>query len=104
MFLISRLVGRRELTYLDECASLLPRTRLARAVLPMVGAVELTDRATRSRARSALIEWLKRLPPVPREQALAELRERLAVVTHHVVDRRLIGGRPPRELWRRRVL
>ena len=29
---------------------------------------------------------------------------RLAVVAHHVVDRRLIGGRPPRELWRRRVL
>jgi hypothetical protein len=28
----------------------------------------------------------------------------LDVVAHHVVDRRLIGGRPPRELWRRRVL
>ena len=79
MFLISRLVGRRELTYWDECASLLRRTRLARAVLPMVGAVELIDRATRSQARSALIEWLKRLPPAPREQALAELRERLEV-------------------------
>ena len=28
----------------------------------------------------------------------------LGVVAHHVVDRRLIGGRPLRLLWRRRVL
>ena len=36
------------------------------------------------------------LPPPP--------RPRLGVVAHHIVDRRLIGGRPPSELWRRRVL
>ena len=30
--------------------------------------------------------------------------ERLVVVAQHVVDRRLMGGRPLRELWRRRVL
>ncbi len=40
----------------------------------------------------------------PRRDAPGPLGRRLAVVAHHVVDRRLIGGRPPRELWRRRVL
>ena len=44
-------------------------------------------------------------PPRATDAEIARaMRLALDVVAHHVVDRRLIGGRPSRELWRRRVL
>jgi hypothetical protein len=37
-------------------------------------------------------------------QARGALRRELAVPGHQVGDSRLMGGRPPSALWRRRVL
>jgi peptidoglycan/xylan/chitin deacetylase (PgdA/CDA1 family) len=79
LFVVSGAIGENRLMWWDELASLVQRTPLRSAVLPLVGPVDLSGSGRRAAVRGELLGRLKTVPDSARRDSLRELAEALRV-------------------------
>jgi peptidoglycan/xylan/chitin deacetylase (PgdA/CDA1 family) len=73
IFVVTDAIGENRLMWWDELSSLVHRTPLRSAMLPLVGAVDLSGRGRRAAVRGELLGRLKAVPHSARRDLLREL-------------------------------